>query len=74
MLVVEVADSAEGDPVITTIEGNILTDPVSQKQPTSAPEGVSFPARRETSAKPVGDRSKLRVGCNRTPRVLSYIV
>ena len=26
----EVADSAEGDPVITTIEGNILTDPVSQ--------------------------------------------
>lgn len=29
-LVVEVADSAEGDPVITTIEGNILTDPVPQ--------------------------------------------
>ena len=43
MLVVEVADSAEGDPVITTIEGNILTDPVSQKQPTSAQRVFPFP-------------------------------
>ena len=43
MLVVEVADSAEGDPVITTIEGNILTDPVPQKQPTSAQRVFPFP-------------------------------
>ena len=39
----EVADSAEGDPMITTIEGNILTDPVPQKQPTSAQRVFPFP-------------------------------
>lgn len=50
----EVADSAEGDPVITTIEGNILTDPVPAETADFRAEGVSFPARRETLSETSG--------------------
>ena len=73
-LVVEVADSAEGDPVIPPSKREHSHRSGAAETSDFRAEGVSFPARREISAKPVGDRSKLRVGCNRTPRVLSYIV